>query len=361
MTAQVAVLIVALGAMALRGFNVAAAAIGGGIVVFGFLLDTVYVLCRDPRRVSQPRVRLDRTVRGQLFALAIGTALLIFAFHVTGYTPLQHTAAFVRAAVIGCVVGAATIYASSLVDWYWIVPRVSGATGPAPCERPGGERWAGLTNIWLFHRAVATTVVTGVLAGVPGYMAGTSHSGSAGTVWALFGAALAIGYNSVTSGVRQAFFYAFNTTVQVGDWIRVRTGLDEAVQNAYVVDVSVQGLKYKVIHNEPRESPKFVQKGNSISMDELRTFGASRRVENPRPVCPGGPDQCQAYNWDCPPQSVGQREVRPRRSRWHPDRARRPGGARLAAQVVGSRIRTREWPWNGCVCSDRRSPRTGAG
>jgi hypothetical protein len=79
-----------------------------------------------------------------------------------------------------------------------------------------------VTNLWLFHRSAATTIVTAVAAGVPGYLAGTSHNGAAGTAYALLGSALAIGYNSVTSGIKQAFFYAFNTTVEVGDVIMIR-------------------------------------------------------------------------------------------------------------------------------------------
>ena len=299
LSAYAVVVVVSILGLELRGFDIAGAAFGGGLVLFALGLDLTYVRVRRPERLFEPRGRLDRVVRRQLASIVASTTIITSVFVATDAAPLNHAPSLVKALIIGLPIAIGAIYASSLVDWYWILPKVSGLAGPAPCEEPGQERWAGLTNLWLFHRSAATTIVTAVIAGVPGYLAGTSHNGAAGTAYALVGSALAIGYNSVTSGIKQAFFYAFNTTVQVGDVITVRADpADAELQPAYVVDVSVQGLKYKTLRRESNELPLFLKKGFQMPFEEVKALTPNRRVENPGVLCPG-PDQCQAINWYC--------------------------------------------------------------
>jgi hypothetical protein len=294
MTGYTVLLVAALLTLAARGFAVAAGAVAVGIFVVGAILDGLYVRRRKADRLLAPRKRLDKIVRLQLAAIgALGVAVIAVG-EATGYDPLHHAAPSVKALVIGAVVGLSTVYLSSLVDWYWIMPKVSGVVGAAPCEHSGNERWAGLTNVWFFHRAVATSLVIGILAGVPAFIAG--HSGSDGTIWALLGAALAVGYSSVNTGVRTALSFAFNSPIHVGDIIRVRADPGDAyLQDAYVVDVSIQGLKYKLLHREPGIPPRFANKGEQLSMEELLK---TRRTPNARSPCKSAKD-CQAVNWYC--------------------------------------------------------------
>jgi hypothetical protein len=294
MTGYTVSLVVALLALAARGFPVASGVVALAIFAFGAGLDAVYVGRRITSRLLAPRRRLDRIVRQQLLAIAVLGVATIAIGEVTGYEPLHHVAASVKAIVIGAVVGVGTVYVSSLVDWYWIMPKVSGTTGPGPCEHSGNERWAGVTNVWFFHRAVATSVVIGILAGVPAYIAG--HSGSDGTAWALLGAALAVGYSSVNTGVRSALSFAFNAPIHVGDIIRVRADPeDQYLQDAYVVDVSIQGLKYMLVQREDDGNPRFTNKGEQLSMEELLETHRNRTAESP---CPGAAE-CRAVNWYC--------------------------------------------------------------
>lgn len=297
MTAYAVVVVIALAALSARGFTGAAEWVAAGLFVVGAGFELAYLVRRKGDRVMPHRRRLDNVVRAQWCGIAAVGVAVAAAFHAAGYAPLSEAATFVQTLVIGVVVAAPTIYVSSLVDWYWILPKVSGMTGLAPCERPAEERWAGVTGIWFFHRAVATAVVTGVLAAVPGYMAGsTSAGGAASAGWVLLGSALAIGYNSVNTGLRTAFAYAFNPPVHVGDIIRVRDEPeDREMKNAYVVDVSVQGLKYKLVPAGPVPKPRFSQKGRPLSMEEV---GKARRVSEPRPPC-NGMERCQAINWYC--------------------------------------------------------------
>jgi hypothetical protein len=48
----------------------------------------------------------------------------------------------------------ALIWASSLVDWYWILPRVNGVVGEALC-RASDDRRRVATRTWHLHRAIA--------------------------------------------------------------------------------------------------------------------------------------------------------------------------------------------------------------
>jgi hypothetical protein len=294
MTGYTVLLVVALLALAARGFALAAGVIALGVFAFGAGMDAVYVRRRLATRLMAPRRRLDRIVRRQLLVIgALGIAVVAVG-EATGYDPLHHVAASVKAIVIGAVVGVATVYVSSLLDWYWVMPKVSGTTGPAPCEHSGNERWAGVTDIWFFHRAVSTSVVIGILAGVPAYIAG--HSGSDGTAWALLGAALAVGYSSVNTGVRVALSFAFNAPIHVGDIIRVRADPEDPyLQDAYVVDVSIQGLKYMLVGRDDAGPPKFTNKGEQLSMEELLKIRRNRKARSP---CPSAA-QCQAINWYC--------------------------------------------------------------
>jgi hypothetical protein len=87
----------------------------------------------------------------------------------------------------GAVITAGTtaigaIFVSSLIDWYWILPRV--------CQEAGGQQWARLTRVWLFHRAVATLVVTGCPSAVCLYMAQTGPT-DARTIWLIIASVVA--------------------------------------------------------------------------------------------------------------------------------------------------------------------------
>jgi hypothetical protein len=226
MTAYAVLVVAALALMALRGFTTPAGAVGVGILLFGAALDVAYMRRRKAERLRAHRTTLDRIVRAQLVAIALSGVALAAVLGATGAAPLEDSSRLVKALIIGFTASISVIYASALVDWFWILPNVSGVLGPAPCEAPGQERWAGVTNIWLFHRAVATFTVMGVLAGVPAYMAGTSH-GTQTVIWAFVGLALTVAYSKLNEGVLTSFSHALNATLEVGDTVRVREDFED--------------------------------------------------------------------------------------------------------------------------------------
>jgi hypothetical protein len=115
-------------------------------------------------RVNVPphRERLDRIVDGDLqtvlaVGLTAGGVMLGFgidpaAVGLSRWTPLM------------VALAAAGVYLSSLVDWYVILPRISGMLGARPC-REDEERhprfphtWRETTRWWLVHRSLALLV-----------------------------------------------------------------------------------------------------------------------------------------------------------------------------------------------------------
>lgn len=289
-------LIAALVALTLRGFAQTALVLGDGVTLFGLALEISYLIRRRPTRVLAHRRRLDWHVRMQLVTIAVGSTGL----GVLGNgSALRPSSPVVEALVIGVVVAASSIYVSSLVDWYWIMPKIGGMTrsGLIPCVDPGGETWSNMTGLWHFHRAAATALVTAVLAAVPGYLAGrTGTGGTESAAWVLVGSVLAIGYNAVSSGMIASFGQSLNPAVRVGDvhWIRARVREEELTQ-AYVVDVSTQGVKYKLRRDVDADDPVFQTKGLSMSFDELRRTDP---IDDPEPFCPHV-TQCRAANWYC--------------------------------------------------------------
>jgi Na+/H+ antiporter NhaD/arsenite permease-like protein len=77
---------------------------------------------------------------------------------------------------IGWIVLWSGVYLSALVDWHLIMRKVSGISCPRSCERPGKQRWAGITALWCFHRGVARLLVPAVLIGCPTVIGALSES-----------------------------------------------------------------------------------------------------------------------------------------------------------------------------------------
>jgi hypothetical protein len=112
-------------------------------------------------RVDVPahRERLDRVVDGDLLtvlAVGITAGALMSGF---GVQPLS--VGLAKATPLLVVVAAAGLYLSSLVDWFVILPRISGLLGSRPCRRQPKHHprfphtWRDTTRWWLIHRMIA--------------------------------------------------------------------------------------------------------------------------------------------------------------------------------------------------------------
>lgn len=121
------------------------------------------------------RARLDRLVdRSVIFATAAGFAGAAVGLAAETDPPGRLAA---HALGVAALIGAGGVFWSSLVDWYWTLPRVSGLLGHRSCRagpEPGAEEqsWEGLTRWWIFHRIGAAVAVAVSAGGIIGTLAG---------------------------------------------------------------------------------------------------------------------------------------------------------------------------------------------
>jgi hypothetical protein len=105
------------------------------------------------------RTGLDRLVAVEVlcaFAAPLAVAIAAAAEGLrVGLDPRLSVTVAVAAAV------AAVCFVSSLVDWYYVLPRRDGLIGNPPCRSPGDSRWARVTWFWFLHRFVAAVATIG--------------------------------------------------------------------------------------------------------------------------------------------------------------------------------------------------------
>jgi hypothetical protein len=118
-------------------------------------------LIRTAAAVPPHRARLDRVVAGDTLVTLLPATLLAVLFATEVGHPLAGHEA-VHGATAALVVAATVVWASSLFDWYLILPRVSGQLGPRPCRStsevatfPFPTTWKEVTRWWYIHRVVA--------------------------------------------------------------------------------------------------------------------------------------------------------------------------------------------------------------
>jgi hypothetical protein len=294
MTFQAVAVGAALVLLALIGRSEAAYANGVYIVVCGALYASYRITTHSPFRPIPPhRKPLDRLVEWQTLGAGAAGVLTLAVCLLADLGP-YHVTRILVVVLAAFVIGSLVIFLSSLMDWWWILPRVSGILRPAPCQCAGGESWPGVTSIWLFHRGLATVVVSGALTAVPAYMASTTtgHTATAYTIAAgVFGGTLAAVFN----GAVIALFMCLSPKVRLGDHVTVDT------KSAYVMDVEVSGVSYKLLDGQGHYiGPVFkLKKSGSYSLSDIRHHPAAE--EGLAPIC-GLSDsraECSGVNWYC--------------------------------------------------------------
>jgi hypothetical protein len=272
--------------------------------------------------VPSHRARLDRVVARDalvtllpmtLFAALFATAIV---HPLTGYNAIHGaTVALAPAAVI--------VWGSSLVDWYVILPRISGQLGHRPC-RAGEEEepftfpwtWKEVTRWWYIHRVVGTlafrlglsAAIAAVLTAVTGLEL-VAHA-AAWIVMLTFGAyavtALVRGSilaKQVGQGGHVKGIIGQTVTVERREgrrpWWRLWRKLKPLHLNGrhYVVDVALEGIQLAAV--EPREATKlpaplsFEKDFDSVPIAEAN---AIRQEPSKFSGCAG---RCSGINWYC--------------------------------------------------------------
>ena len=301
MSRYAGVAVVALLICVLTGATTATGYAAGVVLAVGMVLHAGYVISvrRGPRPVPAHRVPLDRLVVLQWLCVgSIGAVLT--AIGVIWDPSVINPPRFVDAAILAATIAVVAVFCSSLIDWYWILPRVGGIVRRAPCEEAGGQKWARVTGVWLMHRAVATLLVTGGLAVVFIYM-GDTAKGTERTVWFVIAGVVAAATLAFNEAALRALWQALNPQLHVGALLGIHG------RTCYIVDVSLQGAKYKVVDNPqeaeapdnttPRDPPPrrpfLEKKDDSFPLDD---FTRHSPVTGATPPCAAS---CQAINWYC--------------------------------------------------------------
>ena len=211
-----------------------------------------------------------------------------------------------EAAGIATVIAGLGVYISAAVDWYLILPGVSGLVRPAPCQTPGRERWARVSKLWFFHRGFATALVPICILGLFFFMAATSpDAGTERLAW--LGAAGLVGavFYRYQNGALTALWWGLRAPRHVGDIVTLDDGT-----LAYIVDLAVQGTNYMRINDDRSYSgAKFPhKKDDDIPLELVRrlkphnppgstALGAPCR--NSSDDCSPQADWCSGVNWYC--------------------------------------------------------------
>ena len=131
------------------------AATGLALALF---LNATYAHALGSRGRCKRRIQGDRRVVGDL-AIAFGAPIVVSTIFVLDGKNASFAAwRFTTAETSALLVTAATLFdlLSSLVDWYYIRPRIDGVVWESPCRSSGQPRWKRVTRRWYLHRGLAT-------------------------------------------------------------------------------------------------------------------------------------------------------------------------------------------------------------
>ena len=263
--------------------------------------------------VPPHRARLDALMSNDAWGGLAAAFLVALASIFLGPDPGGTTFETARAALSSLTIAATGVYASSLVDWYVILPRISGQLGYRPCrsadpEFPFPHSWKEVTRWWYIHRiigalifrvfvALAATAIVGQLIG-----AGVQTKVAAGLIIGLFGPYMA----SIPDAVMQAS----QPKVLVGQTVLVKARArrqylppfrklfpPELDGSQYVVDVSLEGVHLTA--TAPREDgappadKPYVRNPDRL---ELANLVSARLAPRQLRGCDG---RCGGINWYC--------------------------------------------------------------
>lgn len=262
--------------------------------------------------VPPHRARLDDLVAGDAVAALAPATLLIVGSLAFGSTPGSDAAMTARTAASFLAIAAASIYLSSLVDWYVILPRVSGQLGAWPCRDrdprfPFPHSWKEVTRWWYIHRIVATFAFRFLLAAAIAAVLG-QFIGAEEEVKILAGLVLGV-FATYFSTLSSAVFQGAQPKLLVGETVIVsprphrqwwppfsKVHPPDLNGRQYVVDVSLEGVHMTAA--APREQPnlperRFVREADRLALVNHDSARLSLREFS------GCAQRCSGVNWYC--------------------------------------------------------------
>jgi len=148
------------------------------------------------------------------------------------------------AVMVGMTTGVMVVcFISSLVDWYYVLPRRDGLVGSPPCRAPEEERWRRVTWFWFLHRFVAAVATIGgvyviaICLGIWLYLRYPEVSGGAGGVPVLVGVVTFFG-RSYLRYIGQVWQRLISSSAGLGEHLETR--VEGHPLSGYVLNVSIE-------------------------------------------------------------------------------------------------------------------------
>jgi hypothetical protein len=299
--------------LGLGGWGAAGMWVGIGVAASCAFLHALYLFQRRgadrmPERfrrrraqlVPKHRTDLEKWVIAQWVTMGVlggGGAALLDAADVQ---PFHDIGLAFEVLVIGWVVLWSGIYVSSAIDWYLILPKVSGISCPGPCERSAQQRWAGVTGLWSFHRGIARLLVPGVLIACPTVIGAIGGGGASQSICFAIAAIFLVYLVDFEVQGKAALNFGLNPKRYVGDVLWLVRESPDSVERlpAYLVDVAGEGAKFKHLDRDGRYvqsklERKHDDEGRPIALPDLQD---RHYVEHARPPCE---HECTGVNWYC--------------------------------------------------------------
>lgn len=207
------------------------------------LLNHGYARSLRASRRPLSRVPLDRLVALEILG-AFTPPILVFGLLEAGVAPavdVEPIWALVAATISGVMV---VCFLSSLVDWYYVLPRRDGLVGPPPCKAPRQNRWQRVTWFWSVHRLAAAMVVVGSVYGLAigvGFWLNGRYpdlSNGIGGSAALLLAIVTFFGRKYLGHVIQGFLELFSSSPALGE--HVETKVEGESVSGYLLNVSIE-------------------------------------------------------------------------------------------------------------------------
>jgi hypothetical protein len=139
--------------------------LAGAALVWALALNAGYAHSLRDRGRPERRIHGDRWVFRYIAFGLFGPLLLAIALSVAHYNESVHMWDFTVNETSTLLIAGATLFAlinsSSLIDWYYIRPRIDGVVCAPPCRSSGSVTWKGPTRWWYLHRGLATVAYFG--------------------------------------------------------------------------------------------------------------------------------------------------------------------------------------------------------
>jgi hypothetical protein len=227
--------------------------------------------------------------------------------------PFPHLGALAkedRPTVVGLLMALAValgaLYLSSLVDRFYVLPRLRGDRGAQLiCQQSLGPRWTTLTRVWLLHRMLAMLLlVTGVATAVT-LAANRWVEGLNQVVAAAVGAATTVLAGFYVTRIAPVIAQILNPALQLGDKVELAEEFASAAtgKKYYVVDVALEG--FRLLELDTQDQPAEASTGyrthdRVLDVSDLRKYLRSRRSFAACPRDPQGNYACKQVNPYCP-------------------------------------------------------------